>query len=98
MYHWTGSLYPGLAMHALFNSVSVASVVEAWQLPVVIVLSIAVTLTIAHVIARGLGERAVVIMGVGEGDDRRPTRPDGRAPGRHGQAVRAPSGPTTRAS
>jgi len=57
LYVWTGSLYPGLAMHAILNSVSAIAVLEGWRIPVAIVVSVVTTLLIARLIAGLLGGR-----------------------------------------
>jgi membrane protease YdiL (CAAX protease family) len=59
LYHWTGSLYPALAMHALLNTLGARTVFEGWQLPVAMVFSLALTLAIARLIARRLGGEAM---------------------------------------
>ena len=59
LYHWTGSLYPALAMHALFNALSAGTVFEGWRLPVAMVFSVALTVAIARLIAMRLGDEAI---------------------------------------
>jgi len=58
LYHWTGSLYPSIALHALNNSVALGVALHwSWEVPVTMVGSVAVTLTIAWSIGRLLGHR-----------------------------------------
>lgn len=55
LYHWTGSLYPPLALHALFNSAGLAlGLAWTWQVPVLMLVSVAVTCAIARLIAERL--------------------------------------------
>ena len=57
LYHWTGSLYPSLAFHALWNSLSAATVLgSTWQIPLAVVLAVVSTLVIARVVAVLLGD------------------------------------------
>lgn len=58
LYHWTGSLYPALAMHALFNAMSAGTLFEGWQLPAAMVCSVTLTLGTARLIAMRLGDDA----------------------------------------
>ncbi|CAN5716466.1 hypothetical protein BH20ACT2_BH20ACT2_04440 [soil metagenome] len=56
LYHWTGSLYPGLVLHALLNSSSIGTVPAwSWPLPLTMTASVVVTLAAAGLIARLLG-------------------------------------------
>jgi len=56
LYHWTESLYPGIAVHALNNSIPLGSALHwTWQTPVLMVCSTLVALTIARLIALALG-------------------------------------------
>ena len=56
LYHWTGSLYPGIALHALNNSIPLAAALHwTWQTPVLMVGSTLAALAIARLIALGLG-------------------------------------------
>ncbi len=68
LYLWSGSLYPGLALHALFNSASIGTL-PAWSvpLPVTMAASVAVTLAIARLIAIGLGRRTETLRDFGGG-------------------------------
>ena len=60
LYHWTGSLYPGIALHALNNSIPLGIALNwSWQIPVLIVCSVVAALTIARLIALLLGDRPV---------------------------------------
>lgn len=60
LYRWTGSLYPALALHALFNCVGLGLGLEwTWQLPVAMVLSVAATCALARLIAVLLGPTRV---------------------------------------
>jgi membrane protease YdiL (CAAX protease family) len=57
LYHWTGSLYPSIALHALNNSVALGVALQwSWEVPVTMVGSVAATLTIAWSIGRLLGQ------------------------------------------
>jgi len=67
LYHWTGSLYPCIALHALWNSLSLAPALNwSWQIPVLMVCSTLAALTIARLIALLLGDRPLP-----SGDERR---------------------------
>ena len=69
LYHWTGSLYPGIALHALSNSIPLGvSLNWSWQIPVLIVCSILAALTLARLIALLLGDRPVVRSGEAHGE------------------------------
>ncbi|HEX8156221.1 MAG TPA: CPBP family intramembrane glutamic endopeptidase [Solirubrobacteraceae bacterium] len=58
LYHWTGSLYPSIALHALNNSLALGVALKwSWEIPVTMVGSVAMTLTIAWSIGRVLGHR-----------------------------------------
>ncbi|CAN5226011.1 hypothetical protein BH20ACT5_BH20ACT5_15030 [soil metagenome] len=60
LYRWTGSLYPALALHALFNCVGLGlGLGWTWQLPVAMVLSVAATCALARLIAVLLGPTRV---------------------------------------
>ncbi len=60
LYHWTGSLYPGIALHALNNSIPLGVALDwSWQIPVLIVCSLLASLTIARLMALLLGDRPV---------------------------------------
>jgi len=58
LYHWTGSLYPGIALHALNNSIPLGAALHwTWQTPVLMVCSSLAALAIARLIALRLGDR-----------------------------------------
>jgi membrane protease YdiL (CAAX protease family) len=58
LYHWTGSLYSALALHALLNSASVGTIrTLPWPLPMTMAISVAATLSVAVLIASLLGPR-----------------------------------------
>lgn len=58
LYHWTASLYPGIAFHTLNNSVPLGSALNwTWQTPLLMVVSTLAALTLARLIAVGLGDR-----------------------------------------
>jgi membrane protease YdiL (CAAX protease family) len=62
LYHFSGSLYPCIALHALNNSIALGSTLHYdWQIPVMMVGSVVVALTIAAQLGRllGGGRRAV---------------------------------------
>ncbi len=70
VYHWTGSLYPCIALHALNNSVVLGFALDwSWQIPLLVVCSILASLTIAWLIALLLGDRPLR-----SGDERRELR------------------------
>jgi membrane protease YdiL (CAAX protease family) len=56
LYHWSGSLYPCIALHALNNSVAFGVTQDwDWQIPVTMAGSVVVSLALAAVLARRLG-------------------------------------------
>jgi len=58
LYHWTGSLYPGIALHALNNSIPLAAALHwTWQTPLLMVGSTLAALATARLIALRLGDR-----------------------------------------
>ncbi|MCA1697480.1 MAG: CPBP family intramembrane metalloprotease, partial [Actinobacteria bacterium] len=58
LYHWTESLYPGIALHALNNSIPLAAALHwTWQTPLLMVGSTLAALAIARLIALRLGDR-----------------------------------------
>jgi membrane protease YdiL (CAAX protease family) len=58
LYHWTGSLYPSIALHALNNSIAVGVALNwSWEIPVTMVGSVVATLTIAWLSGRLLDSR-----------------------------------------
>lgn len=58
LYHWTQSLYPGIALHALHNSLPLAAALHwTWQTPLLLVGSTLAALAIARLIALRLGDR-----------------------------------------
>ncbi|HEV2760046.1 MAG TPA: CPBP family glutamic-type intramembrane protease, partial [Acidimicrobiales bacterium] len=57
LYHWTGSLYPPLALHALSNSLLAATALgSTWQFPVAVILAVVATLAVARLVAVLLGD------------------------------------------
>ncbi len=59
LYHWTGSLYPPLAVHAFGNSLATTTALHwTWQTPLALAFSVLATLVIARLIAALLGERS----------------------------------------
>ena len=59
LYHWTRSLYPCIALHALNNSVAVGVALNwSWEIPVTMAGSVVGTLTIAWLIGRLLDRTA----------------------------------------
>lgn len=59
LYHWTKSLYPCIALHALNNSVAVGVALNwSWEIPVTMAGSVVGTLTIAWLIGRLLDRTA----------------------------------------
>jgi len=55
LYHWTGSLYPGIAVHAIFNSLPLAGALDwTWQTPLLMAGSTLAALAIARLIAASL--------------------------------------------
>ena len=58
VYHWTGSLYPGIAAHALNNSVPLGFALDwSWQIPMLVACSVVAALVVAKLIAGLLGDR-----------------------------------------
>lgn len=58
LYHWTGSLYPGIALHATFNSIPLGGALDwTWQTPLLMLCSTTAALVIARLIALALGNR-----------------------------------------
>jgi membrane protease YdiL (CAAX protease family) len=58
LYHYSGSLYPCIALHALNNSVALGATLHwTWQIPVTMVGSVIAALAIAAQLARVLGDR-----------------------------------------
>ena len=58
LYHWTGSLYPCIAGHAINNSIPLGAALDwTWQTPALIVGSTLAALTIARLIAVRLDGR-----------------------------------------
>jgi membrane protease YdiL (CAAX protease family) len=59
LYHRTGSLYPGIALHALNNSVALGLTQKwSWEIAPTMVGSVIASLTLAALLARVLGSRA----------------------------------------
>ena len=57
LYHWTGSLYPGIAVHAFGNAIPLGIALHwTWKTPVLLVGSTIAALTIAWLIARRLDD------------------------------------------
>ena len=57
LYHWTGSLYPPLALHSLLNSLLAAAAMgSTWQVPLAVVLAVVATLAMARLVAALLGD------------------------------------------
>ena len=57
LYHWTGSLYPALALHALSNSVLAATALRStWQFTLAVVFAVVATLVMARLVAVLLGD------------------------------------------
>lgn len=57
LYHWTGSLYPALALHALSNSVLAATALgSTWQFTLGVFFAVVVTLLMARLVAALLGD------------------------------------------
>ena len=57
LYHWTGSLYPCIAVHAIGNSLALGGVLNwTWQVPVLIAGSTLAALAICWLIARRLDD------------------------------------------
>ena len=58
LYHYSGSLYPCIALHALNNSIALCATLKwSWQVPVTMVGSTFAALTLAAGLARLLGDR-----------------------------------------
>jgi membrane protease YdiL (CAAX protease family) len=58
LYHYSGSLYPCIALHALNNAIALGAALNwSWQIPVTMVGSTVVALTIAAGLGRLLGTR-----------------------------------------
>lgn len=56
LYHWTGSLYPPLALHAFSNSLLAATALgSTWKIPLAVVLAVVATLAMARLVAVLLG-------------------------------------------
>lgn len=52
LYHWTGSLYPGIAVHAFGNAIPLGAALHwTWQTPLLVICSTVATLIIARLIA-----------------------------------------------
>ena len=57
LYHWTGSLYPGIAVHAFNNAIPLGIALHwTWQTPVLIVCSTVAALTAAWLLALVLAD------------------------------------------
>jgi len=57
LYHWTGSLYPCIAVHAIGNSIALGGVLHwTWQAPLLIAGSTLAALAICRLIARRLDD------------------------------------------
>jgi membrane protease YdiL (CAAX protease family) len=58
LYHYSGSLYPCIALHALNNSIALGAALGwSWEIPVTMVGSTIAALAIAALLARALGAR-----------------------------------------
>ena len=58
LYHWTGSLYPCIAVHAFGNAIPLAGALDwTWQAPLLILGSTLGALTLTRLLALGLGDR-----------------------------------------
>jgi uncharacterized protein len=58
LYHFSGSLYPCIALHALNNSIALGATLSwSWEIPVTMAASVVATLAIASQLARLLGGR-----------------------------------------
>ena len=58
LYHWTGSLYASLALHAFLNSLLAATALgSTWRIPLAVVFAVVSTLVIARLVAVLLGDR-----------------------------------------
>jgi membrane protease YdiL (CAAX protease family) len=59
LYHFSGSLYPCIALHALNNSIALGAAMHwSWQIPAMMVGSVIVALLVASCLARALGDGA----------------------------------------
>ena len=57
LYHWTGALYPCIAVHTINNSIALGGVLHwTWQAPLLIVGSTLAALAICWLIARRLDD------------------------------------------
>ena len=57
LYHWTGSLYPCIAVHAFGNAIPLAGALDwTWQAPLLIAGSTLAALTLTRLLALGLGD------------------------------------------
>ena len=55
-YQWTGSLYPSLALHAVVNSLTLATVLGwTWQIPLAVAASVVGAVALARLVAALLG-------------------------------------------
>jgi len=55
LYHWTGSLYPGVAVHVIFNSLPLAGALDwTWQTPLLMAGSTLAALALARLITASL--------------------------------------------
>ncbi len=58
LYHWTGSLYPCIAVHAFGNAIPLAGALGwTWQAPLLIVGSTLAALTLTRLLVLGMGDR-----------------------------------------
>ena len=58
LYHWTASLYPGIAVHAFGNAIPLGAALDwTWQTPLLAAGSTLAALTLARLIALALGDR-----------------------------------------
>jgi membrane protease YdiL (CAAX protease family) len=63
LYQRTGSLYPGIAVHAMNNSVALGLTQHwTWQIAPTMVLAVAASLTISALLARALAGRAAAVV------------------------------------
>jgi membrane protease YdiL (CAAX protease family) len=63
LYHWTGSLYPCIALHAINNAIAFGVTQDwTWQIAICVVLAPAVAVAIAYGIARALGGRRTPLL------------------------------------
>ena len=57
LYHWTGSLYPCIALHTINNSIALGGVLQwTWQAPLLIAGSTLAALAISRLIAHRLDD------------------------------------------